>query len=139
MLWSRYVIMILVIIFCICTTLSCFFHNIWIMLLLNYPAIYINHYLFSRQSYDWVLSVDLPLGQSLHDQSHRVVRAQEYDAESFGLSISPVLEELHIYEVRDADVGDCVRYILIRGPLWISLKIAAQLNARVKESTQSFR
>lgn len=61
--------------------------------------------------------MNLFLRQPVHDHPDRLVRAQRYNAEPFRLSIGPILEELHVLEIRNADISYGVRNVLIRGPL----------------------
>lgn len=64
-----------------------------------------------------MLSVNLLLGQTFHYHPNGLVRAQRYDAEPLRLSIRPILEELHVLEVGNANVCDVVSNVLIRRPL----------------------
>lgn len=64
-----------------------------------------------------MLPVNFLFRQTVHDHPDGRLRAQRYDAEPFGLSIGPILEELHVLKVRHADVSDSVSYVLIRRPL----------------------
>lgn len=57
------------------------------------------------------------LGEPVHDHPEGLVWAERYDAEPLGLSIGPILEELDVLEVGDANVGDGVSDILVRRPL----------------------
>lgn len=56
-------------------------------------------------------------GQTVHHHSDGLIRTQRYDTEPLWLSICPILEELNILKVRDANIRDGIGYILIRGPL----------------------
>lgn len=74
-------------------------------------------YLLCGQRNNWMLSVYLLLRQTVHYHPNGLVRAEGDDAEPLRLAIRPVLEELHVLEVGDADVGHRVCNVLVRRPL----------------------
>lgn len=69
--------------------------------------------------------------QPIHHHPERLVRAQGNEAEPFRLPVRPILEELHVLEVVDSDVGYGVCYILIRCPLE-KVEPTTQLQLRLK-------
>lgn len=57
------------------------------------------------------------LGQSVHNHPNGLVRAEGYDAEALRLSVRPILEELHVLKISNANVCDGVSNVLVRRPL----------------------
>lgn len=82
---------------------------------------YLIERLLCRESYYGILTVELLLGQSLHAYPHTLLRSQGYHAETFGLTVATVLEELYFHEVVHPDTLNRVRYVLIARPLKIRL------------------
>lgn len=71
------------------------------------------------------------LGQTVDNHPDRLIRAKGNDAESFRLSIRPILEELHVLKIGNAYVSYGVSYILVGRPpsqiADVKLKTAAMM------------
>lgn len=78
---------------------------------------YLIQVLLGWERHNWLLSVQLLLGQSFHANLHALLRAQGYNAKAFRLAVCAILKELDLDEIIDSNVLHSIRDVLITRPL----------------------